>query len=215
MEKEIDAAVMARARQAMEAKELQVLMGICTGVVADGDVNAQEIGFLRSWLAENRGITGTWVGSQIYRKVQEITHSDTVSDEGRRSLLALLTSLTGVSFAETGCAQPEVVSIPFDEVDVIFAGRSFCFTGRFVFGTRAQCEKIVVAAGGDVCGNVTKSLDYLVIGTNIEPSWINTSYGRKIEAGIAARSSQGKLKIISEQRWTTFLNRISKSHPIS
>lgn len=200
-------AAVGKVRQMIEAKELQVLMGICTGVVADGVINDQEIFFLRNWLLENRDIASSWIGSPIFRKLQDVTANESISDDDRNALLALLTSLSGTSFSETGCAQPEVISIPFDEEGVTFRNKVFCFTGRFVFGTRPDCKKAVLALGAECSETITRSLDYLVIGTNVEPSWVNTSYGRKIEAALALRKKGAALKIISEQRWTNHLKK--------
>ena len=91
--------------------------------------------------------------------------------------------------------------------EVVFEGRSFCFTGIFVFGDggRDQCEAAVQARGGMCYKHATRDLSYLVVGSFAEPAWAFQSYGRKIETAIELKSHGSNCKIISEEHWTKFL----------
>lgn len=70
--------------------------------------------------------------------------------------------------------------------EIIFEGRSFCLTGVFEFaeGNREECEEAIRARGGVCWQHPTHDLDYLVIGTYVESSWVHNGYGRKIEKTI-------------------------------
>lgn len=91
--------------------------------------------------------------------------------------------------------------------EVVFEGRSFCFTGIFVFsnGDRNQCEAAVRARGGMCCQHPTRDLNYLVVGSFVEPAWAHQSYGRKIETALELKSHGSNCKIISEEHWTKYL----------
>lgn len=91
--------------------------------------------------------------------------------------------------------------------EVVFEGRSFCFTGVFVFsdGYRTQCEAAVRARGGICHSHPTRDLSYLVVGSFAEPAWAFQSYGRKIETALELKSHGSNCKIISEEHWTKYL----------
>ena len=55
--------------------------------------------------------------------------------------------------------------------------------------------------GGLNVSGVSKSLDYLVLGTYVTDSWIHESFGRKIEKAVGYRESGVPIVIMSEERW--------------
>jgi NAD-dependent DNA ligase len=99
----------------------------------------------------------------------------------------------------------ELVDDPAPEV--VFEGRSFCFTGVFIFsdGDRNQCEAAVRARGGYCYERPNQDLNYLVIGTFAEPAWVHKTYGRKIETALELKSTGASCKIISEEHWALFV----------
>ncbi len=99
--------------------------------------------------------------------------------------------------------------------NVVFASRSFCFTGIFIFGggDRNQCEAAVRARGGLCYNHTTRDLDYLVVGSFAEPAWAHQNYGRKIEAALELKSHRSNCKIISEAHWTKYLQRTPELPP--
>jgi len=109
---------------------------------------------------------------------------------------------------------------PFDtpEPQLTFQGASFCFTGKFDFGSRSECEKAVTVKGARTETGVKGDLDYLVVGTQGNPNWKKGAYGSKIEKAILSRRQVGKPAIVSEQHWVECLNRkVSNNevHPTS
>jgi hypothetical protein len=91
--------------------------------------------------------------------------------------------------------------------EVVFEGRSFCFTGVFIFsnGDRDQCEAAVRARGGMCYKHPTRDVSFLVVGSFAEPAWVHQSYGRKIETALELKSHGSNCKIISEKHWTKYL----------
>ena len=90
---------------------------------------------------------------------------------------------------------------------VIFDGRSFCLTGVFEFenGDRNKCEDAVRARGGTCVQRPNHNLDYLVIGTFVEPAWAHKGFGRKIEIALELKQHGSKCKIVSEVQWANAL----------
>ncbi|MCL2076319.1 MAG: BRCT domain-containing protein [Betaproteobacteria bacterium] len=98
---------------------------------------------------------------------------------------------------------------PFDipQPPVTFEGCTFMFTGKFDYGTREQCEQMVVSLGGKAAGSksVSSNLDFLVIGNQGNAGWRQGSYGNKIEAAVVKRRDTGMPAIISEDHFVSAL----------
>jgi len=97
--------------------------------------------------------------------------------------------------------------------EIIFEGRSFCFTGVFDFaaGDRSQCEVETKRRGGFCYERPNRALNYLVVGNYAEPSWGHGSFGRKIIAVLDFKSSGEKCQIISEELWSKSLQATPES----
>ena len=56
--------------------------------------------------------------------------------------------------------------------EVVFEGRSFCFTGIFEYenGNRVKCEEVVRARGGFYSARPTQTTNYVVLGTFADSS---------------------------------------------
>ncbi len=89
---------------------------------------------------------------------------------------------------------------PFDDPlpEMSIAGKCFCFTGHFEFGSRSQCQQVVVSRGGSFTDGVKSKTDVLVTGNDANPAWAHGSYGNKIEAAMLNRMRHGKPAIIPE-----------------
>ena len=99
--------------------------------------------------------------------------------------------------------------------EIVFEGRSFCFTGIFVFGDgdRNQCEAAVRARGGMCHGHPARDLSYLVVGSFAEPAWAFQNFGRKIETALELKSHGSNCKIVSEEHWTKYLQNTPELPP--
>lgn len=99
--------------------------------------------------------------------------------------------------------------------EVLFEGRSFCFTGVFVYeyGDRTQCEAAVRLRGGYCYERPSRDLNYLVVGSFVEPAWAHKAYGRKIEHALELKLEAASCKIISEEHWTKFLQNTPELPP--
>lgn len=189
-------------RHRTDTKAMQNLLGICSGICADQNINDQEIAYLRTWILEHPSVADQWPGCAIKNKIDSILVDGIVTADERESLLSSLRELTGNFFNSTGAAVPEGPAIPIDDDPTIFfKNMTFCFTGQFMYGTRAACERVILNLGAMPVDRVSKKLDYLVIGSMIEPSWAHTTYGRKIEMAVNYREQGAELSIVSERQW--------------
>lgn len=89
--------------------------------------------------------------------------------------------------------------------EILYLGRSFCFTGVFEFGSRADCHEAVLERGGEPAKGVTKKLDYLVIGSVGSDFWRHSSFGTKILKAAQYCEEGARIAIVSESYWVTRL----------
>ncbi|RRQ20689.1 hypothetical protein D6C00_00950 [Thiohalobacter thiocyanaticus] len=138
----------------------------------------------------------------IVARVQQILADGVVTTDEAEDLKETLSKLIGGTLEETGTASGMATQLPVDEVDQVhFDGRRYCFTGKFVYGSRKKCEQAVESLGAISVSNITKQLDYLVIGTLASRDWLHTSHGRKIEKAIENKNKGSSLLIVAEEDW--------------
>lgn len=78
------------------------------------------------------------------------------------------------------------------------SGKSFLFTGALVAMERDKAEKLVEEKGGEAAHSVSKTLDYLVVGSK-------GGAGLKLDKARKLAASGGKVKIISEEEFLTMI----------
>lgn len=194
-------------RARMLVRSCESLLGICQGLVADGELNEREVRFLDHWLLEHDEIREVWPASVIAQHVRKAVSGRSISSEDLGHLKDILDQLLGGTVVDTGAVDGIPTTLPLDvDVDIIFPDRSFCFTGVFLFGSRARCQSAVSMRGGVVASAIVKVLDYVVIGTLVSPEWKNSRYGLKIQKAVSYRSDGLALRIVSEQQWCEALN---------
>lgn len=137
-------------------KACQVLTGIITGILADGQLHDKEILLLSTWLRANAEVTEAWPGSAIARLMHEALADGSISEEERQHLLTELQAIIGNDFCESGAVDAEVSNLPFDPAAHLEPGMRVCFTGVFVYGTRSACEKLACKQGLEPMSGVSK-----------------------------------------------------------
>jgi hypothetical protein len=98
-----------------------------------------------------------------------------------------------------------------EDSNIIFDGKSFCFTGNSPYGERDFLEKLVNNLGGSISATMNNSVDYVVVGSNKNPGWAYENYGRKILKAMEInqaryRPFQKKIIIIHDDRFIRAAN---------
>jgi len=188
-------------RKSIDDRQIDTLIGLSKGILADGKVDQSEAEFLQSWLVQSRQATSNPIILNLLEKVEAMLRDGVLDEEESAELMTLLQRISGDS-SELG-ELAKTSSLPVDEPmpKIAFPGNSFLFTGTCAFGTRKQCQAAVDSLGGLNAKGVTKSLNFLVLGTYVTDSWAHETFGRKIEKAVAYRENGVPLKIVTEEHW--------------
>jgi len=193
------------------------LMGLCKGVIADGQVNEAEARFLVTWFSANPEAAEAWPGKQLAARLAAVWEDGTATPEELDDLKELMQELTGLSTqALADLPRNLTTQLPLDKPapKVVFKDRSFCFTGKMVCGPRAACENMVTERWGRVAARPSGELDYLVVGLLGSRDWLHSNYGNKILAAVEYKEKGRPVKIISEDTWLRGIEAFDKEHPV-
>ena len=183
----------------MEDRQIDQLVGLAQGILADGVVDQSEAEVLQSWLRANQRTENRYVG-RLFDQVERVLEDGVLDEDEARELHDALMSWTGGG----GVAGEEytTASLPLDPDPrtVQVAGSAFVFTGTGVFGTRRTMQDATIGTGGMVDKGVTMRTNYVVLGTYVTPAWAHQSFGRKIEKAMEYRDRKGTgLCIVHEE----------------
>ncbi|MGL5005774.1 BRCT domain-containing protein [Plesiomonas sp.] len=184
-----------------------LLEGLCKGMASDYHLNNDEIKYLNWFLSTNAALKSNYPGKSLYMLVKSILSDGVITDEERFLLLQEITAFTGSNISE-GVVDGYSTTSPVDFIDEFNAENSkVCLTGKFLYGSRKQCESELIKCGCQIVDNITQDLDYLIIGAFSSRDWKFQSFGRKIEQAIDYRDNKGiDLKIISEEHWQSLMS---------
>lgn len=186
------------------SRQIDELIGLSRGLVADGQINQAEVEFLQKWLAANEAISDQPLIQTLYRRVNDILSDGVLDADEAADLLDTLNRFSNRDF-ELGEVLKST-SLPLCEPapDLIFKGMRYTFTGTFNFGQRKHCEAAVIERGA-ATGGLSQKTDVLVIGVYATESWKHSSFGNKIMQAVEWRAKSLPISIVSEEHWVKHL----------
>ena len=188
-------------RKNIQDRQIDTLIGLSKGLVADGKVNQAEAEFLLSWLIQSKQAVGNPIIVNLINKVSEMLEDNFLDKDESLELLKILRTITGKNSEIGELAKTTLLPINKPRPRIVVKDMSFLFTGMCVFGTRKKCQEAIDSIGAINAKRVTKSLDYLVLGTYVTDSWAHENFGRKIEKAMEYRDNGIPLAIITEEHW--------------
>ena len=183
--------------------ELQKLHGILDGITADGVINVEEVKELRSWLRDHEHLAGLWPFDEIDALTLHALSDGKITVEEQQELLYYFNDFISKPGSRTVksvnvMTSPFVVGVCAATPEIYFADRCFCFTGKSQRATREEIRVLVEDRGALFSGDVSKKLDYLIIGAGGNPCWTYSCYGRKVERAVELRQEGHRLVIVHE-----------------
>jgi len=186
-------------RKNIQDRQIDTLIGLSKGITADGKVDQLEAEFLQTWLVQNSQSENPII-LNLLDKVAEFLGDGILDDDESSELLSILHTVSGEKTELGEVAKTSKLPVCSPAPEIKFPEKIFLFTGTCAFGSRKQCREAIESLGGVNASNVTKKLDYLVLGTYVTDSWAHESFGRKIEKAMEYRKSV-PLAIVTEDHW--------------
>lgn len=190
------------------SKAIDLLSGICEGILADGVVNEDEARFFADYVQRFAEYEPVWPFTDILDRVKRIFADGICEDEERIELKTVMQALCGhKEDVEAGVTHS--TALPFCSplpVPIIFPQRNFVITGKFAYGARRSVIEAIESREGIAEDSTpTQQTHYLVIGLFASRDWAHANYGRKIERAVALREGGSGISIISEEHWRSFI----------
>lgn len=190
-------------RKSVDDRQIDTLIGLSKGLTADGAISQVEAEYLKTWLIQNRAASQNPIIGNLLEKVSAILKDGVLDPEEAQDLLQTLHAITGENSEMGELAKPTTLPVNLPTQPIIFPSRSFVLTGTFAFGTRKQCQEAIESLGGENASGITKSLNYLVIGSYVTDSWIHETFGRKIQKAVEYQAQGVPLVIVTEEHWAS------------
>jgi hypothetical protein len=189
-------------------RDLSEMLGLAKGMLADAVVDDDEARYLNKWGENHPDALAHWPVNIIFGRLRHYFEDGRIDEKERADLNELLSALVGGT-ASLLLGYEGATLLPLDKPAPLICwgpDEVYVFTGRFAYGTRADCEREVTQRGGRCERNVTRSTSFLVIGTFGSQDWAHSSYGRKIQRAVELRESGFALRIVGEDHWATALS---------
>ena len=156
----------------MADRQIDQLIGLAQGILADGIVSQPEAEMLQSWLNVNHRTDNPYV-SRLLEQVERVLGDGVLDEDEGRELRDALMSWTGGG--GTDGEESTTASLPLDPNPryVRIASNIFVFTGTGVFGTRKMMQDATIRAGGTVERSITMRTNFVVLGTYVTPAWVH------------------------------------------
>ncbi|MDR6951963.1 NAD-dependent DNA ligase [Ancylobacter sp. 3268] len=188
----------------LTSRQIDELIGISRGLIADGQVNEAEAEFLQKWLAANLGVSDQPLIRVLYQRVAEILGDGVYDSAEGAELFETLSRFTTGNFELGEVLKPTGLPLCRPAPSLTFYGKRYCFTGTFNYGQRKHCEAAVVERGAEI-GGMTQKTDVLVIGAYATESWKHSSFGNKIMQAVEWRDGGIPISIVAEEHWRRHL----------
>lgn len=188
----------------LSERALSESIGLCRGLLADGNVDFGEAKILLDWLERNPDSSCGWPFDMILFRIREMLADGVLDAEEEAELIDTLMKLTGGGMA--GIENAFVsgsTTLPLDQPppSITWQDRGFVFTGQMACGTRKQCQEVVKTLGGFPLANISRKMHYLVIGTIGSEAWLYSTHGTKINSAIDLKRDGLPIAIVSEEHW--------------
>ena len=192
--------------------DLQILQGIFHGVI-----NEKEVLQLKGWLEEHEHLSSHYPYDDVYRIVCAVLEDGMIDADEHKMLLAYFNEFSRIVSPSIAISiRDEIKGVKISGIcavghDISIDGKAFCFTGKSKIGLKSVIKEKIIDKGGVWHENLVSSTDYLVVGTDGNPAWAFSCYGRKVEAAVSLQrnvKNPGKVVILDEGDFARFMKEL-------
>jgi hypothetical protein len=192
--------------------DLQILQGICHGILSDGEINELEIIELNNWLSENEHLNTYYPYDELRSILLSIISDKKIDNEEKLILKAYFKEFVKITNEQienklnNEVSEVNIQGLCTSDPVVEFAGKTFCISGILKRGSRQDIEFEIIKHGGIPVNNISKKTDYLIIGDNGNPAWAFACYGRKVEKALGLRKEGHTIVLIHEYDFSDIID---------
>ena len=130
----------------LKDSRMDELIGICRGILADGAVVIEEARFLLDWLSRNKPVRHSLAGKMLHKLLTQVLADDKLTADEESLVVEMLVKIIGGTPLDSEDSSYSA-TLPLDEPkpSIVYPERAFCFTGKFQFGPRKQCQQITLS----------------------------------------------------------------------
>ena len=183
--------------------DMQRLHAIVAGIAADGRVTKEELDGLSAWLDEHNHLKTCWPYDEIESLVTGVLSDKKVDSKEHSLLLDFFSEFISILDNKT------IVSPLIQEglnigglcaacPEIRFPDSVFCLTGASYKYKRNEFEALIQSLGGKTSNNVSKKVNFLIVGAEGNPCWAYACYGRKVEKAVPLRKEGHAVMIVHE-----------------
>ncbi len=163
---------------------LQILNGIIDGIIADDVIEEKEIYNLNMWLKNNDYLSDVYPYDKIVLEINKILEDGIITQNEKEDLLNKFKDIINPN--TDNCYDNEL------------CGKTFCLTGDFLYGSKAEVANLLKSKGAIEKSGVSSKLDYLIIGLVGSEAWKFGNYGGKILKAKELQEKGCNIKIVDE-----------------
>ena len=195
--------------------DLQILQGIFHGIIADGVIEDKEITALSKWIDDHEHLSSYYPYDELQCVIKSVLSDGIIDDGERKRLLAYFNEFTSITNPEIAekirieIADVKISAICCVDPMIEMDGKSFCMTGKSKIGSKSEIQTMINDYGGKYHENVVSNTDYLVVGSDGNPAWAFSCYGRKVENAIKLQKDKKNprnIMIINESDFARFMD---------
>jgi NAD-dependent DNA ligase len=194
-----------------DRKVLDVLAGLCLGILADGETNSKEAKFLRSWIGRFSEHIPHSISNKLIPILDHLGNGSEVQDRLLQDLSNLLYQAVGIDNQRPltdnlkHTDQNPACGLIFDTLPTgleSIENLEIVVSGDFSIISRKQMMEKISQLGGLARNEApTKNTYMVVVGEKGSGQWATSLYGTKIEKAMSLRESGQTILIIRENEF--------------
>ena len=184
--------------------DLHVLQGLLHGILSDGIIDDLEIIELNNWLSKNEHLATFYPYDELRSLIVSILSDKIIEDEERLILKSFINQFVDIkdetikNQIEMDTKDVNINGICAIDPDISFENKSFCITGLLSKDSRNNLKNKIIELGGLATDTVTLKTDYLIVGSENNPFWTFSCYGRKVEKALNLRKKGHQIILVHE-----------------
>ncbi|MFA6040073.1 MAG: BRCT domain-containing protein [Methylophilus sp.] len=183
--------------------DIQKLHAVLAGIASDGNVTVDELNGLSLWLEEHEHLKTCWPYDEVESLITQVLMDKKIDEEEHRMLMSFFGEFVSILDNKTIVSpvileQNNIIGLCAICPEITFNNSTFCLTGESYKYKRKEFEKLISDFGGISVENVSKKVNYLIVGSEGNPCWAYACYGRKVERAVELRKEGYPVVIVHE-----------------